>query len=634
MFTPVNSMSGAIPLGRRGIVAACAVLLTLCATFTACYSAFASFAPYDDEGYMAWTVKSFLGGEALYDRVATHYGPFYYLYEWLALSLAGVPPGSDSMRLVSIAFWVGAALIAFLVVYRATASLVLAVCVHLMAFRAMAFIGAEPAHPQEACVFLLLALGLAAYLGNRTQRMLLMGALGGAMAVSKINLGVFVWVALTVVLTYAQPAGWFRRFCCVAVTLGALALPAVLMWDRRGQAWVLTFCILMTLSLISALLTVWGLPLTGTLSLRDAALGAGAFVGTIAAICCLPLLRGSTVHALFEWLILMPRRAYSQLWAIPANIHPLALAWAVAGLIFAVCVSQRLVPDRWLALVKLAFGACVLLMCATNRWGKLLNFATPFIWLVAARPADSGAPARYTQARALLAVLGVIQVLYAYPIAGSQVAFVTVMMMVAAGICFWDGAVWNQQHRRAKASADRPRRWRPIAVQVTAAVIIAALNCAFAWEARRNYESFSALNFPGARFVRVEPKKAGVLRAIVTRINSSCRTLVTLPGLFSFHLWTGKPSPPGLDQQVWMSLLDTATQDSLVHEIARDPDACVVYQRDAADLWSFGADVSHKPLVRFIDENFHTVIEGYGYRLMMRRQPGAQTAAIQLAPGS
>jgi hypothetical protein len=153
---------------------------------------------------------------------------------------------------------------------------------------------------------------------------------------------------------------------------------------------------------------------------------------------------------------------------------------------------------------------------------------------------------------------------------------------------------------------------------VTAALLIAGLNLAFAWDARRTYESFRALNFPGARHVSVEPDKAAALRAIVSRINTSCGTLVTIPGLFSFHLWTGKPSPLGLDHQVWMSLLDDASQNAAVREIERDPQACVVYRQDVIDLWTNGTDVSAKPVVRFIRENFQTVLEGYGYRLMMR----------------
>ncbi len=172
-------------------VVVCAALLTLFAAFTAYYRVFVSLANYDDEGYMTWTVKNFLGGQALYDQVTTVYGPFYYLYEWCVLSLTGVGASADSMRLISGAFWVASALAAFLLVYRATGSLVLAMCVHLVAFRALAFIGEEPAHPQEACILLLLAFGRAIYIANRTWRMALMGALGGAMAASKSNLGIF-----------------------------------------------------------------------------------------------------------------------------------------------------------------------------------------------------------------------------------------------------------------------------------------------------------------------------------------------------------------------------------------------------------------------------------------------------------
>jgi hypothetical protein len=70
-----------------------------------------------------------------------------------------------------------------------------------------------------------------------------------------------------------------------------------------------------------------------------------------------------------------------------------------------------------------------------------------------------------------------------------------------------------------------------------------------------------------------------------------------------------------------MSLVDDAAQESIVREIAHDPRACVVYQEDVVDSWTHGADVSGKPLVRFIRENFQTVLEGSGYCLMMRSRP-------------
>ena len=594
-------------------------MLTLFAAFTAGYDAFTSLAKYDDEGYMMWTVKNFLAGHALYDQVVTVYGPFYYLYEWIILSVTGAPAASDSLRLVSAAFWVAAALVAFLLAYRATGSLVLAAAVHLLAFRALGFIGEETAHPQEACVLLLLALGRAFYIANRRLRMVMMGVLGGAIAATKINLGIFVLVALTVGLTYAQSRGWRRNAACIAVSFGALALPAVLMWDRRTELWAITYCALIVFSLASTLLTVLGLQWKSSYGLTDAAVVAGAFAGTAAAICCFPLTQGSTLKSLFQWLVVMPYR-WSQEWSLAPNIHSWTLIWAVGGVVFAWNVYQGRVADRWLAMVKLAFGLAVVLFVATDRYTGLLNFATPYLWLVAARPMNAGSNSLYPTARALLALLVVIQALYAYPVAGSQVGLVAVLMIVVAGICFWDAVSWGRS-RGFTARVRRNRKWMPLAVQVTAALLIAGLSLSIAWSARRKYESFVALGFPGAMHVRVEPEKAAALRAIVSRINSSCGTLITEPGLFSFHLWTGKPSPPGLDHQVWM-FLDDAVQSAIVREIARDPRACVVYDQEVVDFWTRGTNISAKPGVRFIRENFETVLEGSGYCLMMRRPTG------------
>jgi archaeosine-15-forming tRNA-guanine transglycosylase len=70
-----------------------------------------------------------------------------------------------------------------------------------------------------------------------------------------------------------------------------------------------------------------------------------------------------------------------------------------------------------------------------------------------------------------------------------------------------------------------------------------------------------------------------------------------------------------------MSLLDNAKQSAIVQELASDPRACVVYQQEVAEFWASGADIQAKPVVRFIRENFHKVIEGSGYSLLMRNPP-------------
>jgi len=605
---------------HRGRVAAWAVLLTICASFTAWHIAFVSLASYDDEGYMMWTVKNFIDGHALYDQVATVYGPFYYLYESCALFLTGAPVGSDSLRLVSDFFWVAAALLAFVLAYRATRSLILAAAVHLIAFRAMVAIGEAPVHPQEACIFFLLALGCAFFVANHTLRMLILGAVAGAIATSKVNLGVFVLVALTVGITYAQRPGWWRNFACVCVSLAALPLPAVLIWNRRTDTWAVLYGVLVVLSVSAVLFTVSRTPWKSCLGPRDAALAAAAFAATAAAICCFPLVHGSTLYALFEWLIIIPQKEYGQAWAMPANIHPIAIAWAILGLCTAWYAGTRRVVDGWVAVLKVAFGAGVVFLCATDRYGGLLNFATPFLWLVATRPLAPNSPAgqNHQDSFAFLALLGVFQSLYAYPVAGAQVALLGVLMIVIAGITSWDGLQWIEARLAAMSRHEISSRLS-IGARTAAAILLAGLNLAYAWEAHRNYRERAPLNLPGAGHVRVEASMAATLQTIVARINASCGTLITEPGLFSFHLWTGKPSPHGIDHQVWMALVDDRAQAAVVSEIAGDPRACVVYQQQVVDLWTGGSNVSGKPMVRFIRDNFRTVYESNGYRLLMRK---------------
>jgi hypothetical protein len=57
---------------------ASSVFITLVSAIAAYYRAFSSLALYDDEGTMMMTVKRFFEGNALYDQVASVYGPLYY----------------------------------------------------------------------------------------------------------------------------------------------------------------------------------------------------------------------------------------------------------------------------------------------------------------------------------------------------------------------------------------------------------------------------------------------------------------------------------------------------------------------------------------------------------------------------
>ena len=63
-------------LVREKLLVAFLVLLSFLTAFPAVMT---TLAPYDDQGYVMMTLKTFLQGESLYSETHTQYGPAYYL---------------------------------------------------------------------------------------------------------------------------------------------------------------------------------------------------------------------------------------------------------------------------------------------------------------------------------------------------------------------------------------------------------------------------------------------------------------------------------------------------------------------------------------------------------------------------
>ena len=437
------------------------------------------------------TVKRFLDGKTLYDQVASFYGPLYYFYQWCAHTLTGVPVSTDSVRFISICFWAGAALMVFLLVYRATGSLPLAALTHILAFRALRFIGNEPARILRRPAFF-----CSWHLGLQPIRPTARGGWRGWECSpapcwpphSKINLGIFAVIALAVAFAYAAKLGWLRTVAIFAVTAGALVFPVLLMWGHRQDSWAVRLCAVIVVSLVSAILTVSRMDWDVHVSVRELVTAGICCAGAIAAICCFPLAHGSTIHGLIEWLIVKPRTSIGQAWFLAAPVNAIAPLWAAAGLALAWCVATKRVSPPLIATVKLAFGAAVILLCAFGLYSELLNVATPFLWLAAVRPAKTEPGNQDSLTRTILALAGVLRVLYAYPVAGSQIQLVVAIFPIAiAAVCLWDGVPL----RVANAPA--------VIVHVVIAIALAAVYVGFIRQAHSNYEAFEPLGLPEAR---------------------------------------------------------------------------------------------------------------------------------------
>ena len=560
-------------------------------------------ASYDDEGTLISSVQHFLDGHVLYDQFHSAYGPLYYAYESIPHILTGAFVTSDSVRMISSTFWVASTLLVFLLVYRLTGSLTLGLAAHLAGFWTLAFLGDEPAHPQEICILLLLAIPLAAC-AKRPVAMAWFGGLVAALALSKFNMAIFVGVALIVVFTLTHLGDSYGRVVATGAAIGALILPFVLMDAKLTEPWVIRYALMIFFSLLAAILAAARNRMEAV-SFRHLALGVVSFVISGGLIASFVMTRGSTVSGMLQDLILWPRSHFAQNWYFPLSVRPILVVWAAASVPLAWLASRGRLPQIVIVALKLLLALGVCTGIAIQHFGAMVGAATPMLWLVAVPPATQ--PIRNDLLRPILAVMGVLQVLYAYPVAGSQRNLVDVLFIVIAALCVWDVL---------------PLLSIPSAVArvvpATAAGLVVGVYGWAAYQAFHHYESLQPLGLPGAQRVHLEAHVVNALRRLQVAAQP-CSMLVSMPAILSLNLFSGKPAPGSIlggFANAWFLMLNDSEQTAAIRELAAEPHPCAIYNPVIAMNFTRGGPLPSTPLVRYILEDFHTEFEVFGYRFM------------------
>ena len=608
-----------MPRGKA-MLAAVLVLLVLFSVVAGYFQALSGMASYDDEGTLIGWVREVIAGQPLYDRVQTPYGPLYFAYEWLAHAPMGIPVSNDSVRLVSSIFRVAAVLLVFLLSYKIAGSILISWAAGIVAFGELSFLSREPAHPQELCIVLLLGIVLTGcFTGNRTRLMLAMGALAAGMALTKINVGIFAVAAMGVVFTFSTRPNRLWSAARVLVAGVAIVLPAALMTGMFGQPWAVHYCALETISLAAALVVVWRMtrraPFDVQLGLRDFLTSAVGFGIALLLISGFAIARGSSVSAMLECLVLGPRKSFGPVWFYAARITPSAIPWALfcLGLAWTAAAgrwSSNVIAGMKFLLAMLVFGCCLM-----QRSAALMNYALPLLWLVAI-PNDGGTARRAGSfSRALLMMIGVIQFLYAFPVAGEQMQFMEILPIAIAAICLAD-AVYQLDNRLALIRVPANRK----IATIVASGLLASICCFIAGDSVRLYASRPALQLPGARLIHLNLQDTRERQEIVRLARAdSCTTLVSVPGMPSFNDWSGVQSPSSQGGGPWILVMNDASQANLTRQLSGDSRTCVIVDKVMANLWSADFPAYSSPMARFIRESFRTEFDSGSYRFLVRR---------------
>jgi len=414
------------------------------------FTLFSTFKLYDDEGKHLLFVRHLLDGRAIYDDIHSVYGPFYFFERWMLFGLLRLPLTNDAGRAVTFASWSLAALI-----LAATASRIagksrfafgLAAIAGTLSVLHLSVLSYEPNHPQEViAVLLALAFWTAATMKSATRRLPLcvLGGLGAALILTKVNVGVFYCIALAVGLVALTRPSLVRTLLKGLLTIGVVALPVALMRSRLADGYA-GLCFFMTVSLLPCcLLLAFRVP-AGRFGFGDWLAAAVGGLVILLLMTAFAWFDGNTISGMLDALILRPAREYGgSNYGRRLLLPPFIIAWASVGAAFSLTAltDRTSVPIRRLLWI-LRLVACGAALASLTSWwwdpqGRFC-YVLPVCWLLLVPSPGLTLSERDWFFRLLLAFTAVLEPLQIFPMAGSQMYIGTLMLPLATVVLLLD----------------------------------------------------------------------------------------------------------------------------------------------------------------------------------------------------
>lgn len=601
------------------VVSSATAGLVVAATFVM----FSAFMFYDDEGYVILSLRNYAGHGGLYRDVYTQYGPFpFVLYH--ALQAIGVPLTHTIGRLITIGAWTATALACATLAGRATRSLIARVSVLAAVFLYLWVMANEPTHPGSIIIVLTSLLALFGYTWIAAEKFkgwsIFGGAVTAALLLTKINIGIFV--------AFSACAWWLlhhrndnlRRWAMVVVSGCAIVMPLVLMRPLLSTPWVQTYALVFACSgtAVALGIAVGATARVGGLALRQGLLAGGVIGGLVLAAI---FLSGTSASDLLDGVVLAPMRqptSFSVRFAWPAGMRVIAVGSLIA------CVAAWALKHRYRSRVDLIV-AMLRLLSAAALAVNILRFpavspdylvfgsALPCLWIFAWPLAGENSLATAARAWVVLLLLG--QCLHVFPVPGSQIAWGSLLALPLAAIGAWDAAKWLV----LRSSSTKPMT-RIIAPGCS--LLVLAFTITTAWkfgELATRYREGQNLGLPGAELIRIPDDSAALHRLLTHNAAAHADVLFSLPGMFSFNLWSGVPPPTHANVTHWFTLLDEAQQASIKRNLESNPRACVIVQRAHLEFLHDHRLTPKGPLYEFIKREFESAFTVGDVEFCVRR---------------
>lgn len=307
-----------------------------------------------------------------------------------------------------------------------------------------------------------------------------------------------------------------------------------------------------------------------------AGMGVCVCVGVGAILAC-----GTTLSGLFRGLVKDPAllvKSYHHPFleaTRPGSILLSALGLSAAIAIFAWRRMSGVGP-AWLGLLKVAVGV-VLLFTFYYLPRQALTGSLLFSWLLLVDD-RAMSPLAYSN-RLLLALLCPLFSLQLLPNAGTQVDWAMLMPITAAVVMLADGInCINHDGSRMQLS-----RVTSLVARGTAPVIAVVLFLIVGQSAILGYRRWlgaEPVNLPGTHWLRLRSTDKARLAETVGELSRHCRTVLTIPGLYSYSLWSGVPPAEEKRINSWPFLWPQEVQKNELPKLRQQSGGCVLVDRD------------------------------------------------------
>lgn len=626
-------------------------LCTVACTVAIFPNAFDFFRIYDDEGTALLSTVLTLHG-SVYAHSSTEYGPVYFGVWALVFAILHVPVTHDAGRTLTLLLWGLTAGLGALVVTRLTRSRAAGIAALLFSLVALSPLVAEPLQP--ACLIepatAALVLVMASFRLN-DRKLVVVGIVLTSIALCKINLGGYSLLGLCAYdLAIRARRSTMARILMTAVLL----VPVLLMAQLIAHRWVELFGATVALSGVAVVSVAvpWAedhelTPLHWAPILLGGALAGVVELGA-------SLLRGETITEIVRATLVTPLSQVD----LDVPIHGMPLDLVAVGVVLAgvLLVGRKLLPRRPLAThggFRLSTGAAAGVAGEVSPWplppagGRMAGASMVGIRAVGGlaavslgltgnsvaglscaalvlvpRPGDLDIGA--WRGRLVLAVLTVTLVCQTYPTAGSQLGFASFFVVLCGVVVLFDSAsevaqlftgsvpvVGRPPPDAANEGRVVRRRRGPLPASIGAKVVLVLLAAELAglpaqvpgrWQ---GYLASAPLPLPGSGMMRLAPQDERPLVATTHFVESHCESLVTLPTMDSFYLWTGLKRPPGFilpDGALW---LEHGYQSRVAPDLASDPGLCVIRSSVVDAVYHKGSPLPYTgPLFDVLHKDF------------------------------